>query len=115
MFFNFGINSFVIEIAIDVNKAEQLAVGIPRLELVNNKILDDIVDPDLNKNSVLNQNIFFLNSSTSSYNIHYEFLRFQYFFRVVFFCFFNCLTSSSLVVYFNKVGSSFFNFGHTIY
>ena len=38
--------SFVIKISNDVNKAEELAMGIPILGLTNYKVLDVIAGPD---------------------------------------------------------------------
>ena len=64
----------MIKIAIEVNKSEQLAIGIPVLGIINEKVLDVIADPDPIKISVIIYNtFFFLNSHTSFYNNHYYF------------------------------------------
>ena len=52
--------SFVIKIAIEVNKAEQLAMGIPIDGLISEKVLDVIADPDPMRISVIINKTFFL-------------------------------------------------------
>ena len=54
------INSFVIKIAAEVNKAEQLVFGFPILGLINEKVLDIFADPDPIKISVIISIIFCL-------------------------------------------------------
>ena len=46
LIFSFEIYSFVINIAIDVNRAVLLGVTIPTLESNSDKVLDVIADPD---------------------------------------------------------------------
>ena len=50
----------MIKIAIEVNKAEQLAMGIPTDGLISEKVLDVIADPDPMRISVIINNTFFL-------------------------------------------------------
>ena len=50
----------MIKTAILVNKAEQLAMGIPIDGLLSEKVLDVIADPDTIKISVMISNIFFI-------------------------------------------------------
>ena len=52
--------SFVIKIAIEVIKAEQLAMGIPIDGLISEKVLDVIADEDPMRSSVTINNTFFL-------------------------------------------------------
>ena len=64
----------MIKIAIEVDKAEQLAMGIPVDGLISEKVLDVIADPDPINISVINNITFFQSIFyTSFYNIHYQF------------------------------------------
>ena len=74
LIFNLLIYSFVIKIAIEVNKAEQLAMGIPIDGLISEKVLEVIADPDPIKISLIINNTFFLNKNSyiSFYNNHYQ-------------------------------------------
>ena len=60
LFFNFEIYSLVIQIAILVNKAEELVIAIPMLGY-NNEIVDvEIEDPDPKRTSMIINITFFL-------------------------------------------------------
>ena len=50
----------MIKIAIENNKVEQLAMGIPKDGLLREKLLNIIADPDPIKTSVITINVFFL-------------------------------------------------------
>ena len=66
--------SFVIMIAMDVNRAELLVKTTPMLGFINDIVLVEIADPDPTKISVIISNIFFLFKFLFfSYNIHYHF------------------------------------------
>ena len=58
--FNLLIYSFVIKIAIEVNKAEQVVMGIPIDGLISEKVLDVIANPLPIKISVIINKTFFL-------------------------------------------------------
>ena len=65
-------NSFVIKIAILVNKAVLDEIRIPAPGLINPNVELLIADPDPIKISVINIE-FFLSFYFTSYNIHYQF------------------------------------------
>ena len=52
--------SFLFKIAIEVNKAEQLAIGIPIIGLIIEKVLDVIADADPIRIPVISRSFFFL-------------------------------------------------------
>ena len=57
---NLLLYSFVVKIANEVNKAEQLAMKIPTDGLIDEKVLDVTADPDPIKISVIINKTFFL-------------------------------------------------------
>ena len=72
--FDFEMYSFVIKIAILVNKAVLLEIIIPAAGLINPNVEELIADPDPIRISLIINNVFFyLNFYTSFYNIHYQF------------------------------------------
>ena len=71
--FNFDMYSFVIVIAIDVNRAVLLEKIIPAPGLFKLIAEVPIADPDPTSISVINKFSFYLNFYIFSYNIHYQF------------------------------------------
>ena len=66
-------SSFVIKIAINVIRAELLALGMPRLGVTIDNVEDTIVDDDPFNFSEIAKSSFNLNFDISSYNNHYQF------------------------------------------
>ena len=71
--FNFEMSHSVIKIAINVIRAELLALGIPRLGVTINNVEVTIVDDDPFNFSEIAKSSFNLNFCISSYNNHYQF------------------------------------------
>ena len=66
--------SFVIKIAIDVNRAVEIVDTLQMLGFINDNVDVAFVHPDPSKISVIiNSNLFFLKICTSSHNNHYQF------------------------------------------
>ena len=64
----------MIKIAKEINKAEQPAIDIPILGLINEKVLDVFDGPNPNKISEITNNTFLLfNGFHFFYNSHYQF------------------------------------------
>ena len=64
---------FVIKLAINIIRAELLALGIPRLGVTIDYVEDTIVDEDPINFSEIAKSSFNLNFYVSSFNNHYEF------------------------------------------